>query len=171
MNLKFEAQISTGNLKIYDENNMDTPLYEINVISPEKEYVNMNVTDKDGTLAAKVLYKEAANRKWLIVNDYTIDNLKTGEKINVKATRGQKIIIGDNDEMCLERSIRDRKMTLYKNGKLIMTLKCKTLIRNWLKGEYTAEILDDSYALTCVCIIAIALNVIFDEHNSTSYTV
>lgn len=171
MRLKFEGQISTGNLKIYDENDMNNPLYEVNVNTEDKEHFQMKVSDKSGNLLAQVHYTENKDRKWLIVNDYIIDNLETGEKINVKAKRGQRLIIGDDNEMYLKRSIRDRKMTLCKNDKQIMVLKCKTIIRNWLKGNYVAEIFDDNYALLCVCVIAIALNVIFDEHNCTSYTV
>ncbi len=170
MKLRFGAQISTGNFKIYEEE-MNAPLYEVNVEKEDKENVKMKVKDKSGDLLAQVLYKESVGRKWLIVNNYVIDNLKTKEKINVKANRGRELVIGENNEMCLTRSVRDRKMQLYKNEKLIIVLKCKTLIRNWLKGEYVAEIFDENDALLCVCVIAIALNVIFDEHNCTSYTV
>lgn len=78
-------------------------------------------------------------------------------------------MIGENNEMYLKSSVRDRKMQLYKNEKLIMVLKCKMLIRNWLKGEYVAEIFDENDTLLCVCVIAIALNVIFDEHKYLIY--
>ena len=50
-----------------------------------------------------------------------------------------------------------------------MVLKFKTIIRNWLKGKYTAEILDENYTSLCICVIVLALNVIYDEHNSASF--
>lgn len=171
MKLKFEAQISAGNFKIYEESNINTPLYEVNVETGDKEHFKMKVSDENKNLLAQVIYKENVDRKWLMVNDYIIDNFETKEQINVKAQRGQKLIVGKNNEMYLTRSPRDRKMQFYKNDKLIMTLKCKTIIRNWLKGKYIAEILDEGCTLLCVCVIAITLNVIFDEHNCTSYTV
>lgn len=169
MNLKFEAEIGTGKLKIYEEHDIEKPLYSVSVETEDKEHYKMEVKGNADNLLGEVLYKEDIDKKWLMVNNYVINNLETGERINVTAERGKKLVIGE--DMFLTRSIRDRKMLLYKNDKLIMDLKCKTLIRNWLKGEYTAEILDDSYALLCVCVILIALNVIFDEHNSTSYKV
>ena len=171
MKFRFVGQIYTGSLKIYEESDMVTPAYVINVETEDKEHFKMKVRNKEGKLIGEVLYKEEVKRKFMMVNDYTISNLETGEKTKVKAKIGEKLFIGENKEMYLERSIRDRKMRLYKNDKLIMNLKCKTILRNWLRGDYTAEILDESYTSLCVCDIIIVLNIIFDEHNCTSLTV
>ena len=171
MKLRFVGQIYTGNLEIYEENDIENPAYVINVETEDREHFKMKVRDKAGKLIGEVLYKEEVKRKFMMVNDYIISNLEPGEKTKVKAKIGEKLFIGENKEMYLERSIRDRKMRLYKNDELIMKLKCKTLIRNWLRGDYTAEIFDENYTLICVCVIAIILNVIFDENNCTSLTV
>ena len=171
MKLRFVGQIDTGKLKIYEENDMENPAYTINVETEDEEHFKMKVKNKENKLISEVLYKEEVKRKFMMVSDYTINNLETGEQTKVKAKIGEKLFIGENKEMYLERSIRDRKMRLYKNDKLIMNLKCKTILRNWLRGDYTAEILDENYTSLCVCVIIIVLNVIFDEHNCTSLTV
>ena len=171
MKLRFVGQIDTGKLKIYEENDMENPAYTINVETEDRQHFKMKVKNKENKLISEILYQEEVKRKFMIVSDYTINNLETGEQTKVKAKIGEKLFIGENKEMYLERSIRDRKMRLYKNDKLIMNLKCKTILRNWLRGDYTAEILDESYTSLCVCVIIIVLNVIFDEHNCTSLTV
>ncbi|MBQ6143374.1 MAG: hypothetical protein IJI84_02645 [Clostridia bacterium] len=171
MKLRFVAQIDTGKLKIYEENDMENPAYTMNVETEDRQHFKMKVKNKENKLISEILYQEEVKRKFMMVSDYTINNLETGEQTKVKAKIGEKLFIGENKEMYLERSIRDRKMRLYKNDKLIMNLKCKTILRNWLRGDYTAEILDESYTSLCVCVIIIVLNVIFDEHNCTSLTV
>ncbi|MBQ2671232.1 MAG: hypothetical protein IJG00_00220 [Clostridia bacterium] len=171
MKLRFVGQIDTGKLKIYEENDMENPAYTINVETEDRQHFKMKVKNKENKLISEILYQEEVKRKFMMVSDYTINNLETGEQTKVKAKIGEKLFIGENKEMYLERSIRDRKMRLYKNDKLIMNLKCKTILRNWLRGDYTAEILDESYTSLCVCVIIIVLNVIFDEHNCTSLTV
>ena len=170
MKLRFVGQIDTGKLKIYEENDMENPAYTINVETEDRQHFKMKVKNKENKLISEILYQEEVKRKFMMVSDYTINNLETGEQTKVKAKIGEKLFIGENKEMYLERSIRDRKMRLYKNDKLIMNLKCKTILRNWLRGDYTAEILDESYTSLCVCVIIIVLNVIFDEHNCTSLT-
>lgn len=170
MKFRFVGQIYTGKLKIYKESDMENPEYTINVETEDGEHFKMKVRDKENKLISEVLYQEEVKRKFMMVSDYTINNLETGEKTKVKAKIGEKLYIGQNKEMHLERSIRDRKMRLYKKDDLIMSLKCKTIIRNWLRGDYTAEIFNEDYTLLCICVIAIILNVIFDEHNCTSLT-
>ncbi len=169
MKLKFEGQIITRRLKIYEENDMENPAYSVNVESDDEEHFKMRVIGKNSEAMGEVLYKENIDRKFMLVNDYVIKNFKTNEQIKVKAAIGKDLIFGDNNEMYLTRSIRDRKMNFYKSGKLIMILRCKTIIRNWLRGDYIAEILDENYTLLCVFVIAVALNVIFDENNCTSF--
>ena len=171
MKLRFVGQIDTGKLKIYEENDMENPVYSMNVETEDEEHFKMKVKNKENKLISEVLYKEEVKRKFMMVSDYTINNLETGEQTKVKAKIGEKLFIGEHKEMYLERSIRDRKMRLYKNDKLIMNLKCKTILRNWLRGDYTAEILDENYTSLCICVIIIVLNIIFDEHNCTSLTV
>lgn len=171
MKLRFVGQIDTGKLKIYEENDMENPAYTMNVETEDRQHFKMKVKNKENKLISEILYQEEVKRKFMMVSDYTINNLETGEQTKVKAKIGEKLFIGENKEMYLERSIRDRKMRLYKNNKLIMNLKCKTILRNWLRGDYTAEILDENYTSLCVCVIIIVLNVIFDEHNCTSLTV
>ena len=81
-------------------------------------------------LAWTILSEEDLKRKFMMVSDYIVNNLETGEKAKAKAQKGEGISIGENKEMYLSRSMRDRKMCLYKNDELIMVLKCKTIIRN-----------------------------------------
>lgn len=169
MKLKFTGQIRTGKLKIYEESNMETPAYTVNIETKDEEHFKMKVKNKEDRVIGEVLYEEDLKRKFMMVNDYVINNLETGKKAKVKVQKGEKIFIGENRKMYLSRSMRDRKMCLYKNDELIMVLKCKTIIRNWLKGKYTAEILDENYTSLCICVIALALNVIYDEHNSASF--
>ncbi|MBQ6143373.1 MAG: hypothetical protein IJI84_02640 [Clostridia bacterium] len=169
MKLKFTGQIRTGKLKIYEESNMETPAYTVNIETKDEEHFKMKVKNKEDRVIGEVLYEEDLKRKFMMVNDYVINNLETGKKAKVKAQKGEKIFIGENRKMYLSRSMRDRKMCLYKNDELIMVLKCKTIIRNWLKGKYTAEILDENYTSLCICVIVLALNVIYDEHNSASF--
>lgn len=171
MKFRFVGQIYTGHLEIYEENDMENPVYSIKVETEDDEHFKMKVKNKEGKLISEVLYQEEVKRKFMMVSDYTINNLETGKKTKVKAKIGEKLLIGENKEMHLERSIRDRKMRLYKNNELIMNLKCKTIIRNWLRGEYTAEIFDENYTSLCICVIIIVLNVIFDEHNCTAFSV
>lgn len=169
MKLKFEGQIISGRLKIYEESDMKTPAYSVKVEKEDNEHFKMEVKDKYGKPVGEVLYKENSDCKFFMVNDYVINNFEKNKQIKVKANRGKTIVFGEDNLMYLTRSPRDRKMCFYDSGKLIMVLKCKTLIRNWLRGEYKAEILDENYAVLCVCAIAVALNVVFDEHNCTSF--
>ncbi|MDO4199575.1 MAG: hypothetical protein Q4D57_02295 [Clostridia bacterium] len=169
MKLKFEAQIITGRLKIYEENDMSTPAYTVNVETEDNEHFRMKISGKHGRPVGEVLYKENLNNKFLMVNNYVIHDFEGNAQIRARAEISKKIFFGENKDMYLTRSIRDRKMMFYDGDKLIMNLKCKTLIRNWLRGDYTAEILDESYTSLCICVIAVALNVIFDENNCTSF--
>ena len=171
MKLKFIGQIRTGKLKIYEESDMENPAYTVNIETKDKDHFKMKVKNKEDRIIGEVLYEEDLKRKFMMVSDYVINNLETGKKAKAKAQKGEGIFIGDNKEMYLSRSMRDRKMRLYKDDELIMILKCKTIIRNWLKGKYTAEILDENYTSFCICVIALALNVIYDEHNSASFNV
>ena len=169
MKLKFTGQIRTGKLKIYEESDMENPAYTVNIETKDEEHFKMRVKNRENRIIGEVLYEEDLKRKFMMVSDYIINNLETGEKAKAKAQKGEGISIGENKEMYLSRSMRDRKMCLYKNDELIMVLKCKTIIRNWLKGKYTAEILDENYTSLSVCVIALALNVIYDEHNSALF--
>lgn len=169
MKLIFEAQIITGRLTIYEENDMNTPAYKVNVETRDNEHFVMKIRGKNNQPVGEVLYKENLENKFLMVNNYTINNFEKNEQIKARAEISKRIFFGENGEMYLTRSIRDRKMCFYKNDKLIMILKCKTIIRNWLRGDYIAEIFDENYTSLCVCAIAVALNVIFDENNCTSF--
>ena len=171
MKLKFTGQFNAGNLKIYENNNRENPLYTVNVEVKDRQYFKVKVRNKDNSLISEVSYEKNPKSKFTVVGDYTISDFKTGEKIKVKTKRGEDLFIGENKEMYLKRSIRNRKMRLYKNDELIMKLKCKTLIKNWLKGKYTAEIFNEDYTSLCVCVIIVALNVVFDEHNSATFSV
>lgn len=171
MKLKFEGQIDTGKLKIYEENNINSPLYVVDTETDDNENFKMRVKNKDNEPISEVLYKEDIHRKFLMVRDYVIHDFRTNERIKAKAETGKKIVFGEDNEMYLTRSIRDRKMCFYNKNELIMILKCSTIIRNWLRGNYVAEILDQNYAPLCICVIAVALKVIFDEHNCTSFNI
>ena len=135
MKLNFTGQIRTGKLKIYEESDMETPAYTVNIETKDEEHFKMKVKNRENRIIGEVLYEEDLKRKFMMVNDYVINNLETGKKAKVKVQKGEGIFIGENKEMYLTRSMRDRKMRLYKNDELIMVLKCKTIIRNWLKGK------------------------------------
>ena len=171
MKLKFTGQISTGNLKIYEESDMENPIYKVEIETKDRKHFKMRVRNQENKLISEVLYEKDLKSKFMMVSDYTINDLETGKEIKVKAKRGEELFIGENKEMYLKRSIRNRKMRFYKNDELIMKLKCKTIIKNWLRGKYTAEILNEDYTSLCVCVIIIALSVIFDEHNSATFSV
>ena len=169
MKLQFEAQIITGKLKIYEENDINTPAYTVVVVTEDEEHFKMKITDRHNQPVGEVTYKENPDSKFLMVNDYVINDLEKNNRIRAHTEIGKKIILGEDDSMYLTRSIRDRKICFYDNDKLIMVLRCKTIIRNWLRGDYTAEILDESYTSLCICVIAMVLNIIFDENNCTSF--
>lgn len=94
--------------------------------------------------------------------------LKKGSGCNFEVVLNDKgDLVCDELEILLHRSWFNKKLKLYCKNKLISCVNCKTLLRQWLQGKYSIDILDKDKVELILCMIVIAFIVISDEYICT----